>query len=65
MTSCRLGTVLALQPLEQGQAIFDFLQSFGRGVDAVGVRAKKEREVLELSLDALARVDIGSELRID
>ena len=57
--------MFALQPLEQGQAIFDFLQSFRRGVNAVGVRAKKEREVFELTLDALACVHIGSEPRID
>ena len=37
----------------------------GRRVDAVGVAAQEERQVLELRLDAVARLEIRRELRID
>ena len=57
--------VLALEPLDQRQAILDLLQSSGRRVDAVREIAQREGEVLELRLDAVAGVEVRREARID
>ena len=57
--------VLPLQALEQRQAILDLLQPLGGRVDPVRIGAEKECEILELPFDALAGIDVWSELRID
>ena len=57
--------VLPLQPLEQRQPILDLLQPRRRRLDAVGVAAQEDREILELRLDAVARVQVRLELRIE
>src|SRR6185436_4705018 len=57
--------VLLLQTLEGGEAILDLLQARRRGVDVLRVRAQEERQVLELRLHLLARLDVGGELRIE
>ena len=58
-------TVLPLQPLEQRQAILDLLQPPGRRIDAVGVVAEEERQVLELRLDGVARLEVRRRARVE
>ena len=53
--------VLLLQTLEQREPVFDLLEPLRRGVDAGGVRAEEEREVLELRLDDVAGVEVRRE----
>ena len=55
------GAVLPLQPLQGGQPLLDLLQPGRRGVEAVGVVPQEEREVLELRLDAVPRLDMRLE----
>ena len=57
--------VFALHPLELRQPLFYLLQVASRGVNPIGVAAQKQREILELRLDAVARVDVRNELRIE
>ena len=65
MTSSRRRTVLLLQTLEQREPVFDLLEPLGRGVDPGGVRAQEEREVLELRLDDVARLEVRREAAVD
>ena len=58
-------TVLLLQPLEDRQAIFDFLQPGGRRVDLCGVRPQEVREILELRLDRVAGGNVRLKLGVD
>ena len=51
--------VLALEPLEQREALLDLLQPRRRGFDVVGVLPQKPGQVLELGLDAVARLQYG------
>jgi hypothetical protein len=57
--------VLLLQTLEQREAILDLLQARRGRVDVLRIRAQEEREILELRLDRVARVEVGRELRIE
>ena len=57
--------VLLLQTLEQREAVLDLLEPRRRGVDVLRVGAQEEREVLELRLDRVARLDVGRELRVE
>src|SRR6185503_9204818 len=57
--------VLALEPLDQREPIFDLLQTLRRRIDAGREVAKCEREIIELGLDAVARVEVRREARID
>jgi hypothetical protein len=50
--------VLALQSLERGQAVFDFLQARRRRVELGRVFAKKERQILETRLHLVALIEI-------
>src|SRR5439155_10992159 len=58
-------TMLALEPLQQRKPFLDLLQTRGRRFDSLGIAAEKRGEILELRLDAVARVDVGLELRIE
>jgi hypothetical protein len=58
-------SVLALQTLEQGEPVLHLLQPRGRRVDSRGVRSQEVREVLELRLDAIARLDMRREARVE
>ena len=57
--------VLALQAIEKGQPLLDLLQAGRRRFDAVGVPPQEQREILELRLDAVARVQVGLKLRVE
>ncbi len=59
------GAVFPLQAFEQGEALFHLLQPRGRCFDAGHVLPEKSGEVFELRLDAVARVEIRLELRIE
>ncbi len=50
--------MFALQPLEQREPVFDLLQPGRRRLDAVGIAAQVQGEILELRLDAVARVEV-------
>ena len=58
-------TVFPFQPLQQRQPVFDLLQAGRRGFNRVGVAAEKSGQILELRLDAVARVEIRLEARIE
>jgi hypothetical protein len=57
--------VLPLEALEQGEPILYLLQPPGRGINAVGVGPEEKGQVLELTLDAVARVHVGRKPRVD
>ncbi len=57
--------MLALQSLQQGKALLDLLETCRRGLDAVRVASEKARQVLELRLDAVARLEVRLELRLE
>ena len=67
MFDCRFEgpAVLPLQTLDQGQPVFHLLQPLRRGVDAVGKVTQRERQVFELGLDAVARIQVRRESRVD
>ena len=50
--------IFALQSIEKRQPLLDLLQPGRRGFDPVGVPAQEQREILELRLDAVARLDV-------
>ena len=56
--------ILPLEPLQERQSVVDLLEPGRRGLDAVGIPPQKEREVLELRFDAVARLEIRLEFRI-
>ena len=56
--------IFPLEPLEQRQPVFDLLEPCRRGFDVVSVAPQKEREILELRLDSVARLEIRLERRI-
>ena len=58
-------TKFALEPLEQRKALFHVLQFRRRGVDLVDIAAQKDRQVLELRLDRVARIEVRLKLRVD
>src|SRR5205814_8147723 len=47
------------------ETLLDLLQMRGRRFDPFGVAAEKSGEILELRLDAVARIDIRMKLRIE
>src|SRR5207253_2201202 len=57
--------VFALQTIEQRQPVLDLLETRRRRLDAVGVSPQEQRKVFELRLDAVARVEVGLELRVE
>src|SRR5439155_24226964 len=57
--------VLALYAFEKRQPFLDLLQARRRGLDGVRVAPEKQRQVLELPFDAVARVQIRLESRIE
>ncbi len=57
--------VLPLDPLEQREALLDLLQPRRRCIDAVAIAPQEVREILELRLDAVARVQVRLEPGID
>ena len=57
--------VLALQPLEQREPVLDLLQRRRGRVDAVGVDPQGVRQILELRLDAVPRLEVRDEPRIE
>src|SRR5262249_40272559 len=57
--------IFALQPLEQRQPLLHLLQALRRRIDSVGVLAEKASQIFELRFDAVARLEIGPELRIE
>ncbi len=59
------GPVLALEPLDERQPVLDLLEARRRGVEALPIVAEREREVLELGLDAVAGAGVRRERRVD
>ncbi len=57
-------TVLAFDPFEKSEPVLDFLQLCRRRLDPVRIPAEEPRQILELRLDAVARVEIGLKLRV-
>src|SRR5439155_19169464 len=58
------GSVFLLQPFERRQPILDLLKTRGGRVDIEGVGPEKEREILELRLQRIARVKVRREPRV-
>ncbi len=57
--------MLALQPFEECQPIFDLLQACRRRVDAVSEVAKRKRQIFEARLDVALLLHVQGEPRID
>ncbi len=57
--------MLPFDPFYQRETLFDLLELRRRRFDAFGVAAEKHGEIFQLRLDAVARVDIRLELRIE
>ncbi len=57
--------VLALDPLEQREALLHLLQPGRRCIDAIAIAPHEVREILELRLDAVAGVQVRLEPGID
>ena len=55
------GPYLRFSAIEQREAILDLLQLRRRRLDAVGVPTQKERQIFELRLDAVLRLEIRLE----
>ena len=64
----RLGqrrSVLPLDSLEQREALLDLLQPARRGIDTVAITAQEIREIFELRLDAVPRVEVRLESGVE
>jgi len=59
------GRMIELHGQHEHQTLLDLLEPGRRRFDAVGVAAQEHREILELRLDPLTRIDVRLELRIE
>src|SRR6476661_8586085 len=57
--------VLPLQAFEQREPILGLLQLCRGRLDAVCIPAQEEREILELRLDAVTRLEVRQEFRVE
>ena len=58
-------TMLAFEPFERGQTIFDDLQPLRRAVQIIGIRTQEQREILERGLHGVPLGQIRAEARIE
>ena len=67
MRDCLLegAAMLSFEPLDERQAIFHVLQTLRRRIDSAGEVAERERQIVELRLDAVPRFEVRREPRID
>src|SRR6476469_8313382 len=58
-------SVFLLESLERGEAVLDVLKALRRGIDPGRVGTEEEREVLELGLHPVLRLEIRREPDVD
>src|SRR5688572_32048593 len=63
--SVQAAAMFSFQPFDQREAVLDLLQPAGRRVQTVDDVPQREREVLELRLDVVSRIEMRCESRID
>ena len=58
-------SMLLFQTLEYREPVLELLQPLGGRIDVRRIRSKEEREIFELRLDPVARLQVRDKSRVD